>query len=96
MIRSYYRCCCINKPVIFNNRVHLKRGHQFHALLKVCSDHDDTVPLKHAFFVFGFFIRKCVFFKLNFKTDISLKLNFKTDISLKTFTEASFNSPSVL
>ena len=25
--------------------VHLKLGHRFHALLKFCSDHDDTVPL---------------------------------------------------
>ena len=42
MIWSYYRCCCINEPVIFS---HLKLGQQFYALLKVCSDHDDIVPL---------------------------------------------------
>ena len=45
IIRSYYRCCCINEPVIFSYSVHLKLGHWFHALLKVCSDHDDTAPL---------------------------------------------------
>ena len=43
MIRSYYRCCCINEP--FSHCVHLKLGHRFHALLKVCSDRDNTVPL---------------------------------------------------
>ena len=43
MIRSYYRCCCINEPVIFSHCVHLKLGHRFHALLKVCSDRDDIV-----------------------------------------------------
>ena len=36
---------CINEPVIFSRRIHLKLGHRFHALLKVCSDHDDTVLL---------------------------------------------------
>ena len=41
MIRSYYRCCCINEPVIFS----LKLKHRFHALLAVWSDHDDIVPL---------------------------------------------------
>ena len=46
MIRSYYRCCCMNTPVIFSHCVHLKLGHRFHALLKVCSDCDDTVLLK--------------------------------------------------
>ena len=47
MIRSYYRCCCIhvNKPVHFSHCDHLKLGHWFHALLKVCSDRDDIVPL---------------------------------------------------
>ena len=45
MIRSYYRCCCINEPVIPSHRVHLKLGHRFNALLKVCSDRDDAVPL---------------------------------------------------
>ena len=35
MIRSYYRCCCTNEPIIFINCVHLKLGHRFHALLKV-------------------------------------------------------------
>ena len=34
-------CCCINKPVIFSHCVHLKLGHRFHVLLKVCSDRDD-------------------------------------------------------
>ena len=29
--------------------VHLNLGHRFHALLKVCSGHDDTVPLIHHF-----------------------------------------------
>ena len=42
---SYYRCCCINEPVIFSHCVHLELGHQFRALLKVCSDCDDIVPL---------------------------------------------------
>ena len=45
MISSYYCCCCINEPVFFSRCVHLKLGHRFHALLKVCSDRDDTVPL---------------------------------------------------
>ena len=45
MIRSYYHCCCINEPVIFSHCVHFKRGQWFHALLKVCSDRDDIVPL---------------------------------------------------
>ena len=47
MMRSYYCCCCccINEPVIFSHCVHLKIGHRFHALLKVCSDRDDIVPL---------------------------------------------------
>ena len=44
MVRSYYRCCCINEPVIFSHCVHLKLGHWFLALLKVCSDRDDTGP----------------------------------------------------
>ena len=44
MIRSDYHCC-INEPVIFSHCVHLKLGHRFHALLKVCSDRDDIVPL---------------------------------------------------
>ena len=48
MIRSYYHCCCINEPVIFSHSVDHKLGHRFHALLKVCSDRDDTVYLtKH-------------------------------------------------
>ena len=46
MIRSYYRCCCINEPVILSHCVHLKPGHWFHALLKVCCDRDDIVPLR--------------------------------------------------
>ena len=45
MIRSYYRCRCINEPVIFSHCVHLELGHRFHALSKVCSDRDDTAPL---------------------------------------------------
>ena len=50
MIRSCYRCCCINEPVIFSHFVNLKLGHWFHALSKVCTDSDDTAPLraKHA------------------------------------------------
>ena len=56
MIRSCYRCCCINEPVIFSHCVHLKLGHRFHALLKVCSDHDDIVPLIECdVYVFGEF-----------------------------------------
>ena len=35
-------CCCIDEPVIFSHCV-LKLGHQFHAMLKVCSDRDDIV-----------------------------------------------------
>ena len=35
----------IYDPVIFSRYVHLKLGHRFHALLKICSDHDDIVPL---------------------------------------------------
>ena len=30
---------------MFSLCIHLKLGHRFHALLKVCSDRDDTVPL---------------------------------------------------
>ena len=45
MIRSYYRCCCINEPVIFSHCVHLKLGHRFHALLEACFDCNDIVPL---------------------------------------------------
>ena len=45
MIRSCYRCCCINEPVIFSHCVH-KLGHRFHALLKVYSDCDDSVYLR--------------------------------------------------
>ena len=46
MMRSYYSCCCINEAVMVSHCVHLKLGHRFHALLKVCSDHDDIVPLR--------------------------------------------------
>ena len=46
MIRSYYRCCCINEPIFFSHCAHLKLGHRFHALLEVCSDRDDIVPLR--------------------------------------------------
>ena len=35
----------INEPVISSHCVHLKLWHRFHALLNVCSDHDDNVPL---------------------------------------------------
>ena len=47
MIRSYYRCCYIhvNEPVILSHCVHLKLWHRFHALLNVCSDRDNTIPL---------------------------------------------------
>ena len=45
LIRSYYLSCSVNKPVFFSHCVHLKLGHRFHALLKVCFDHDDSVPL---------------------------------------------------
>ena len=45
MIRSYFRCGCINEPVIFSHRVNLKLGHRFHALLKVCAGRDYIVPL---------------------------------------------------
>ena len=31
--------------VIFSHWVHLKLGHRFHALSKVCTDRDDIVPL---------------------------------------------------
>ena len=40
MIRSYYRCCCINEPVIFSHCVHLKLRHRCHALYR-----DDIVSL---------------------------------------------------
>ena len=36
----------MNEPVIINHFVPLKVGHRFHALLKVFSDRDDTVPFK--------------------------------------------------
>ena len=35
-----------NEPVVFSHCVHLKLGHRFHALLKVCSDRDDIAPFK--------------------------------------------------
>ena len=41
-----YHCCCIKEPVIFSHYVHLQLGHQFHTLLKVCSDRDNIVPLR--------------------------------------------------
>ena len=44
--RLYYHCCCIIEAVIFSHCVHLKLGHWFHALLNVCCDYDDTVPLR--------------------------------------------------
>ena len=46
-MRSYYLCCCTNMRVIFSHCVHLKLGHWFHALMKVCSDCDDIVPFNH-------------------------------------------------
>ena len=58
MIRSYYRCCCINEPVYFSHCVHLKLGHRFHALLKVYSDRDDTVLLSKQAQCGVLFIRK--------------------------------------
>ena len=33
-----------NEPAIFSHCVHLKLWHWFHALLKVCSDRDNTIP----------------------------------------------------
>ena len=45
MSRSGYRCCCINEPVNFSHCVLLKQVHRFHALLKVCTDRDERVPL---------------------------------------------------
>ena len=47
MMRLYYRCRCINEPVIFSHCVQLKLGHRFHALLNVCSDRDDIAPLMY-------------------------------------------------
>ena len=44
-IPLHYRCCCINEAVLFGHCVHLELGHRFHALFKVCSDHDDIVSL---------------------------------------------------
>ena len=41
----YYRYWHVNEAVIFSHCIHLKREHQLHALLKVCIDHDDIVPL---------------------------------------------------
>ena len=50
MLHLYISCIvCIvfiyNEPVIFSHCVHLKVGHRFHALLKVCSERDDVVNL---------------------------------------------------
>ena len=45
MIIGHDCCCYMNEPVIFGQCV-LKLGHRFHALLKVCSDCDDLVPLR--------------------------------------------------
>ena len=46
---SFYLCTVLiiphDEPVILNHCVNLKLGHRFHALLKVCFDRDDTVPL---------------------------------------------------
>ena len=39
MIRSHCCCCC------FSHCVHIKLGHRFHALLKVCPDCNNIVPL---------------------------------------------------
>ena len=44
-VKINYRCCCITEPVILSHCAHLKLWHRFHALLKVCSDCDDIVPL---------------------------------------------------
>ena len=55
MIKSY---CLTNEPVIFSHCVHLKLGHGFHALLKVCSDRDDTVPLWWVVFLFIFYCQQ--------------------------------------
>ena len=54
MIRSYYRCCCMNEPVVFSHCVHLKLEHRFHALLKVCSDRDDI-----SLYVWGNYLQLC-------------------------------------
>ena len=35
----------VNKSVILSHFVHLKLGHGFHAVLKVCSDYDDIASL---------------------------------------------------
>ena len=56
ILRLYYHCYCINEPVIF-----IILGHQFHALLKVCSDHDDIVPLIPKYFVLFYPIKHCHF-----------------------------------
>ena len=56
MIRAYYRCCCINEPVIFSHCVYLKLGCPFHALLKVYSECDDIVHLtssRRAYYIFS-------------------------------------------
>ena len=38
----------VNEPVIFSHFAHLL-GHWFHALVKICSDRDDIVPLRDTF-----------------------------------------------
>ena len=47
MIRSYYHVNAAEMSQYFSVTVfHLKLGHRFNALLKVCSDRDDTAPLR--------------------------------------------------
>ena len=59
MIKSYYRCCCINEPAIFGHCVHLKLGHRFHALLKVYSNLDNTSPLVRSLSIVIYLWIKC-------------------------------------
>ena len=81
MIRSYYRCCCINEPVIFSQCVHLKLGHRFHALLKVYSDRDDTVPLNET-------ITCIIFMGISFTEKKNDMLGQKSDAKHPEFRES--------
>ena len=51
---------------------HLKLGHQFHALIKVCSVRDDIVPLKAHLWYFD--KRVFIFNALVFKNNYIIKL----------------------
>ena len=50
VLRSYRSLLSLDQFVHYyqSTEFHLKLGHRFHALSKVCSDRNNTVPLKKA------------------------------------------------